>query len=142
MISNISRLLSLSTAMIVASTAIAAAEPSADLIAAAKKEGTLTTIALPHGVHEYRGAGLKGQVGNVSVLAGSRMLVLAGRPLPGWTLSGEERYRNEPVLRVFVALDGRLAGIFTFGDALRADARDALGTLRSAGIERMVMPAP
>ena len=48
MISNISRLLSLSTAMIVASTAIAAAEPSAELIAAAKAEGTLTTIALPH----------------------------------------------------------------------------------------------
>ena len=48
MISNLSRLLSLSTAMIVASTAIAAAEPSAELIAAAKKEGTLTTIALPH----------------------------------------------------------------------------------------------
>ncbi len=48
MISNISRLLSLSTAIVVASTAIAAAEPSAELIAAAKKEGTLTTIALPH----------------------------------------------------------------------------------------------
>jgi len=47
-ISNISRLLSLSTAIVVASTAIAAAEPSAELIAAAKKEGTLTTIALPH----------------------------------------------------------------------------------------------
>nr|WP_206679832.1 ABC transporter substrate-binding protein [Rhizobium changzhiense] len=47
-ISNISRLLSLSTALIVASTAIAAAEPSAELIAAAKKEGSLTTIALPH----------------------------------------------------------------------------------------------
>ncbi|MBB3963453.1 putative spermidine/putrescine transport system substrate-binding protein [Rhizobium metallidurans] len=31
-----------------ASTAIAAAEPSAELIAAAKKEGTLTTIALPN----------------------------------------------------------------------------------------------
>ncbi len=48
MISNLSRLLSLSTAIVVASTAIAAAEPSAELIAAAKKEGTLTTIALPH----------------------------------------------------------------------------------------------
>jgi putative spermidine/putrescine transport system substrate-binding protein len=47
-ISNLSRLLSLSTALVVASTAIAAAEPSAELIAAAKKEGTLTTIALPH----------------------------------------------------------------------------------------------
>ncbi|MBO9124801.1 MULTISPECIES: ABC transporter substrate-binding protein [unclassified Rhizobium] len=48
MISNLSRMLSLSTAIVVASTAIAAAEPSAELIAAAKKEGTLTTIALPH----------------------------------------------------------------------------------------------
>ncbi|WP_283194276.1 ABC transporter substrate-binding protein [Rhizobium sp. AN80A] len=48
MISNLSRLLSLSTAIVVASTAIAAAEPSAELIAAAKKEGTLTTIALPN----------------------------------------------------------------------------------------------
>ncbi|MDX8434759.1 heavy metal translocating P-type ATPase [Mesorhizobium abyssinicae] len=101
--------------------------------------GRQLMLSHPHGVHEYRGAGLKGQVGNVSVLAGSRMLVLAGRPLPRWTLCGEEQYRNEPVLRVFVAFDGRLAGVFTFGDALRADARDALGTLRSAGIERMVM---
>jgi putative spermidine/putrescine transport system substrate-binding protein len=42
------RLLSLTTAIVIASTAIAAAEPSAELIAAAKKEGTLTTIALPH----------------------------------------------------------------------------------------------
>jgi putative spermidine/putrescine transport system substrate-binding protein len=47
-ISHMRRLLSLSTAMIVASTAIAAAEPSAELIAAAKAEGKLTTIALPH----------------------------------------------------------------------------------------------
>lgn len=42
------RLLSLSTAMVVASTSLAFAEPSAELIAAAKKEGMLTTIALPH----------------------------------------------------------------------------------------------
>ena len=42
------RLLSLTTALVVASTGFAFAEPSAELIAAAKKEGTLTTIALPH----------------------------------------------------------------------------------------------
>ncbi|TIS71347.1 MAG: HAD family hydrolase, partial [Mesorhizobium sp.] len=71
--------------------------------------------------------------------AGSRALVLAEKPLPGWAKSGERRYQNDPVLRVFVALDGRLAGIFTFGDALRVDARDALSKLRSAGIARMVM---
>ncbi|MDI7863740.1 ABC transporter substrate-binding protein [Rhizobiaceae bacterium n13] len=48
MISKIQKLLSLTTALVVASTAIAVAEPSAELIEAAKKEGMLTTIALPH----------------------------------------------------------------------------------------------
>jgi putative spermidine/putrescine transport system substrate-binding protein len=47
-IANIYRILSISTAMITASAAIATAAPSDELIAAAKKEGTLTTIALPH----------------------------------------------------------------------------------------------
>jgi len=42
------RLLSLSTAVLVASSSLAFAEPSAELIAAAKAEGKLTTIALPH----------------------------------------------------------------------------------------------
>lgn len=42
------RLLSLTTAMVVATASLAYAEPSAELIAAAKKEGMLTTIALPH----------------------------------------------------------------------------------------------
>jgi len=47
-ISKTHRLLSLSTAVFLATTAIAAAEPSAELIEAAKKEGMLTTVALPH----------------------------------------------------------------------------------------------
>ena len=48
MITQFRRLLSLSTAMVMASASLAAAEPSAELIEAAKKEGMLTTIALPH----------------------------------------------------------------------------------------------
>jgi len=47
-ISTMTRLLSLSTAMMIAMSAVASAEPSQELIDAAKKEGTLTTIALPH----------------------------------------------------------------------------------------------
>ncbi len=46
--SHMRRLLSLSTAVVVASSSFAYAEPSAELIAAAKAEGKLTTIALPH----------------------------------------------------------------------------------------------
>ncbi|PWJ86022.1 heavy metal-(Cd/Co/Hg/Pb/Zn)-translocating P-type ATPase [Mesorhizobium loti] len=96
-------------------------------------------LSHPHDVREYRGAGLKGRVENMSIAAGSRALVLADKPLPKWATSGDERYRDEPVLRVFVTLGKHLAGIFTFGDALRPDARDALANLRSAGITRMVM---
>jgi putative spermidine/putrescine transport system substrate-binding protein len=47
-ITKTQRLLSATTALVMASTTLAFAEPSADLIAAAKKEGSLTTIALPH----------------------------------------------------------------------------------------------
>lgn len=48
MLTKTHRLLSVTTAFVMASSTLAFAEPSADLIAAAKKEGTLTTIALPH----------------------------------------------------------------------------------------------
>ncbi|TPJ54957.1 heavy metal translocating P-type ATPase [Mesorhizobium sp. B2-6-4] len=110
----------------------------ADSIIRAARESQLT-LSHPHDVREYRGAGLKGQVENISIAAGSRALVLADKPLPEWAKNGEDRYRDEPVLRVFVTLGKHLAGIFTFGDALRPDARDSLANLRSAGIARMVM---
>lgn len=48
MISKVTKLLSLSASVAVLASSIAHAEPMDDLIAAAKKEGTLTTIALPH----------------------------------------------------------------------------------------------
>lgn len=48
MFKHLNRLLSLSTAVVIASTSVATAGSMDDLIAAAKKEGTLTVIALPH----------------------------------------------------------------------------------------------
>ncbi|MDX8449432.1 heavy metal translocating P-type ATPase [Mesorhizobium captivum] len=96
-------------------------------------------LSHPHDVREYRGEGLKGEVDRVSIAAGSRSLVLGDRPLPHWAEGGEERHRNAQVLRVFLAFDGRLAGIFTFGDQIRQDARDTVGALRSAGVCRILM---
>jgi heavy metal translocating P-type ATPase len=107
------------------------------IVAAARKKGL--ALSGPRDVREYRGSGLEGVVGDTAIRAGSRSLVLADKPLPFWAEPGERRYQGQPVLRVFVALGGRLAAIFTFGDALRADARTALGDLRSAGFSRIVM---
>ncbi|CDX13504.1 Cation-transporting ATPase [Mesorhizobium plurifarium] len=97
------------------------------------------TLSQPCDVREHRGEGLKGLVDGMLVAAGSRPLVLGGEPPPGWAESGERRHRSAQVLRVFVSLDGRLAGIFTFGDAIREDAVETIGALRSAGVTRIVM---
>ena len=74
-------------------------------------------LAQPEGVREVRGSGLQGIVDGTPVRAGSRSLVIGDRQLPGWAAHGEARYSGQPVLRVFVAIEGRLAGVFTFGDS-------------------------
>ena len=97
------------------------------------------TLAPPSDVREHRGAGLEGMVEGVTVKAGSRLLVLGGDPLPLWAEPGERRYQGQPVLRVYMSLDGSPAAIFTLGDSLRADAPNALADLRACGISRFVM---
>lgn len=96
-------------------------------------------LTAPTDVREFRGSGLEGNVGGRVVEAGSRALVLGQRPLPLWAERSEQRYREQPVLRVYVAVDCLLAGILTFGDAVRADAGSASLQLRRSGVNRIVM---
>ncbi len=107
------------------------------IVQAARKKGL--KLCSPQGVREYRGSGLEGTVGEKAIRAGSRALVLAKNPLPLWAEPNERRFQGQPVLRVFLELDERLAAIFTFGDALRADARTTVSDLRSSGFSRIVM---
>ena len=96
-------------------------------------------LSHPEDIREVRGSGLQGIVDGTPVRAGSRSLVIGDKQLPGWAAHGEARYSGQPVLRVFVAIEGRLAGVFTFGDSLRGDAREVTRSLRSAGVSRLVM---
>lgn len=90
-------------------------------------------------VREYRGSGLEGTVDGRAIRAGSQALVLADRPPPEWTTESAKRYEKQSVLKVFMALDGRVVAVFTFGDAVRTDASETLRELRSAGLERVIM---
>ncbi|TJV72854.1 MAG: heavy metal translocating P-type ATPase [Mesorhizobium sp.] len=110
----------------------------ADSIVRIARHGNLL-LSQPCDVREHRGEGLEGQVDGMSVVVGSRPLVLGNGPLPSWAESGESRYRDTQVLRVFLAIDGRLAAVFTFGDAIREDAPGTVEALRSAGVTRIVM---
>ena len=75
----------------------------------------------------------------MTLAAGSRSLVLADKALPYWAQDGEEKHRDAAVLRVFLALNGELAGIFTFADTLRADVHDTLDALRAHGVNRIML---
>ncbi|RUV74875.1 MAG: heavy metal translocating P-type ATPase [Mesorhizobium sp.] len=107
------------------------------IIRLAREKGL--SLSHPENVREVRGSGLQGIVDGTPVRAGSRSLVVGDQQLPGWSAGGEARYSGQPVLRVFVAADGRLAGVFTFGDSLRGDAREMIRSLRSAGVSHLVM---
>lgn len=93
----------------------------------------------PDDVHESRGAGVSGTVRGRHVRVGSRSYVLGADSSPSWAMAGDRRYRGLPVLRVFAEIDDRLAAVFTFGDALRADARDTIDRMRREGISRFVL---
>ena len=93
----------------------------------------------PVDVRENRGSGLSGLVSGRRVRVGSRAFVLDDQPSPAWCLPGEARYRGQPVLRAYVEVDGRVAAVLTFGDALRADAAETIGRLRDLGVSRIVL---
>jgi P-type E1-E2 ATPase len=96
-------------------------------------------LSHPTSVREHRGSGIEGVVDGSRLCAGSRRLVLRGEPLPAWAQSNDTRYSGQPVLRVFVAVEARLAAVLTFGDSIRAEAREVLRDLLSAGVARFVL---
>ena len=78
----------------------------ADFVLKIARERALVLLH-PQDVREFRGAGLEGKVDGARILAGSRTLVLGTRPLPEWAERSAIRYWNQPVLMVYLAVDGQ-----------------------------------
>lgn len=117
-------------------------QASPHVVAAAVVEIARTrdlALSQPGDVREQRGAGVEGLVDNLRLKAGSRAYVSDGAEPPLWAERAATRYAGQPVLVVHLAIDGRLAALFFFGDSLRGDALETLAALREAGITRTVM---
>lgn len=93
----------------------------------------------PADVRESRGAGLSGSVAGRKVRVGSKAFILGDEAAPSWCAAGERRFRGQPVLRAYIGVDDRVAAVLTFGDAVRADARETIDGLRSHGVTRIVL---
>jgi len=96
-------------------------------------------LALPAGVAERPGWGIRGEVEGRQVALGKLAWLQTGDGLP----DGVRRVRRRTALdgssSVFVALDGEVAGALILHDPVRPDAPRTLRAMRRAGIERVVL---
>jgi Cu+-exporting ATPase len=92
----------------------------------------------PSAVDAPMGKGVIGTVANRLVLVGTAKF-LGERGIDTATLAGEaDRLRNDGATAVFVALDGKVAGVIGIADAVKESTPAALAALKLAGI-RVIM---
>jgi heavy metal translocating P-type ATPase len=96
------------------------------------------TLLRPTNVEEAVGFGIRGLVTDHSVVVGNASWCgVVGTP--AWAKAARRRARLDGSLTVYVAIDGHPAGVLVFDDPLRTDAARTIRSLRSSGIERIVM---
>ncbi|MCX5494949.1 heavy metal translocating P-type ATPase [Kaistia dalseonensis] len=110
---------------------------AAALVETAHVKGT--PLSHPARVKEYRGSGLEGEVDGRAIRAGSRALIAGSTELPSWAEQFLTPFHDQPILTVFVAIDGVPSAILVMGDAIRPDAPTAIARLRAAGVTRTLM---
>jgi len=93
-------------------------------------------LAIPAEVVETPGEGIVGRVEGRAVMVGGLRFIANKLGSEVRALAGE---RPPGALAAAVALDGKLAGILILADELRAGTEQLLRTLRSLGIERIVL---
>jgi Cu+-exporting ATPase len=108
--------------------------PLAEAIVRAARERGLD-LAEPDFFDSIPGHGIEARVDGMTLLLGNRKL-MAERGIDVATLAGEaERLENEGKTAMFVAVDGRMAGIVAVADTLKETSPRAVAELRRMGLE-------
>jgi heavy metal translocating P-type ATPase len=92
----------------------------------------------PANVAEVAGQGITGTVGGREVRLGRAGWAAAAETDP-WVRAARRRSRLDGALTVFIAVDGRPAGVLLLEDRLRPDARQTIRAVRRGGVTRMVL---
>ncbi len=112
--------------------------PLALAIVAAAKERSLT-LAEPSEFDSPTGKGVIGVVDGRKIALGAERY-LTEIAVPTDTLHDEaERLRKDGVTAIFVAIDGKLAGVLGIADRIKATTSESLATLRAQGIELVML---
>jgi Cu+-exporting ATPase len=109
---------------------------AAAIVAGAEERG-----APPAGVADFRslaGRGIVGRVGSTTVVLGNEALLAEQRLAPGDLKAEAERLRGDGQTAMFLAVDGRVAGLLGVADPVKPGAPEALAALRGGSV-RVVM---
>ncbi|UZD92989.1 heavy metal translocating P-type ATPase [Pseudomonas corrugata] len=121
-----------------ASLAQASTHPISQAIVDAAHQRKLP-LYVPQGVEESPGAGLSGQVDGVQVRFGTLSFANHDAPVNDWATTMLRHMDYQACSASFIAVDGKLAGLLVFLDAVRRETPQTLRRLRNRGIERIVM---
>ena len=95
-------------------------------------------LTQPSEVTEVPGEGIAGTVGGREVRLGRAGWAGAAETEP-WVRAARRRSRLDGALTVFIAVDGRPAGVLLLEDRLRPDARQTIRAVRRGGISKIVL---
>ncbi|HEY0790389.1 MAG TPA: heavy metal translocating P-type ATPase [Chthoniobacterales bacterium] len=111
---------------------------AAAIVAAAKEQGV--GFDATENFESFTGSGIEGKVGGREVALGS-LRFLQGRGVPSVeTLEVEgERLQGEGQTIVFVAIEGRLAGVLGVADPIKESTPEALRELRRRGLKVVML---
>ncbi len=109
---------------------------AASIVAEAKARGL--ALAAPSGFASVAGGGVRGMADGRRVMIGSPAFLEARRVDPAPLAAQSESLRREGATVIYVAIDGKLAGIVAIADAVRANAAETIRALKDQGL-RLVM---
>jgi len=111
--------------------------PLAEAIVRAARERGLV-LETPETFESRSGIGVSGRVHGRSVLLGNTTMLTDAGIETGHMRAQADRLRAEGASIVHLGVDGRLAGLLSVSDAIKATTREALATLKGTGM-RIVM---
>ena len=118
---------------IAASLDAASEHPIADAIVAEARRRGLALARAEH-FQATNGSGVRGTVEGRAVVIGNTMLMMENAIDATALVEPAERRRREGATVMFVAIDGRLAGLVAVADPIRESAPGAMRRLKEAGI--------
>jgi len=94
-------------------------------------------MQVPTHVVEVPGEGVLGSVGGKEVCVGTLAYVAGHVSRDGWFSAAAALVAGGSGLMTAIGIDGKMAGVLTFEDAIRPEAKAVLTALRENGIERL-----